>query len=58
MFYVMLTAGFKDIEKTDDIRAHIFIRVIDAVSDPCLSREVYDHIGLIVIEHLLHCISV
>ena len=47
-----MTAGFEDIEKADQVRFHISIRVGDGVTHTSLCCKVDDHRRLVLLEQL------
>ena len=53
MFHRVISAGFKDIIETDNVRFNICIRICDAVSNTCLCSKIYNNIRLIFCKYLL-----
>ena len=53
MFYFVISACFKDVIESDDVRFDIDIRVIDRITDTCLCSKIdYDR-RLIFIEDVV-----
>ena len=54
MRHLIMTAVFKDVQKTYDIRIDVSPGIFQTVSDTCLCSEIHDSVKSMLIENILN----